>query len=439
MMIYYITRDVNHDIFDKVVMENNVLITKNIRNSIRLNVFSKNEMRNLHAIKFFAIDIQAVIISGIEELKEIMESFYLLNPDSKVIIVANDPEIETTLLFDLKKNCRGRFILLTETDREKLSEEIEEIFKNEEMKEDVVEDIIVRDEAGIHSKQPESPEIEEIHESDGKIDEVPLTYTDRLFENAERYPEKISANPPLKQLEEDKVVAFSTKSKEIKNPSISIPKLKNIFEMKESDTYHWNCEDVLIGVVGTDRRSGTSTVAMHLTDYLREKGAEVSYSEADGSGHLGQAAAFMEEYGLQYSEENLYQKGSVNYYSNGQMPSGGNFVIIDFGIQNNKNISILKSGNINKIIIVSDYKPYIRSSLENLQYSLPDCFSIFNFLSEKEELLLKNKSKEDKNTFLNFGYAPNLLEREQRNDWIFERIIKEFIVTGNRIMENHTV
>lgn len=117
----------------------------------------------------------------------------------------------------------------------------------------------------------------------------------------------------------------------------------------------WTCSNVIIAVVGTQRRTGTTTTAIRLCNYLDACGAKVCYSEAvlDGNKHLESIA---EEFGFQVLADG-YRKENIMFFLESQYDteSGYNFIILDLGAvdERSKWISAVLEQIADEVIVVS--------------------------------------------------------------------------------------
>lgn len=118
----------------------------------------------------------------------------------------------------------------------------------------------------------------------------------------------------------------------------------------ESISFDFKEKQILIGVVGTQNRVGTTTIAMEFATYLNSIGANVSYVEANESGHLQLIAKH-------YKMKKIDDGYRYRYIAFERINSSNNtvfdFIIYDLGVLDNRtmkgflncNIRILCAGN----------------------------------------------------------------------------------------------
>ncbi|MDF2804255.1 MAG: hypothetical protein K0S61_4160 [Anaerocolumna sp.] len=62
--------------------------------------------------------------------------------------------------------------------------------------------------------------------------------------------------------------------------------------IKEKDGKNkWNCKNFMIGVMGVERKIGTTTTAFQISCYFQGEGGRVSYVEAKSHNHLNLIAS----------------------------------------------------------------------------------------------------------------------------------------------------
>jgi hypothetical protein len=141
-------------------------------------------------------------------------------------------------------------------------------------------------------------------------------------------------------------------------------------------------KQITIGVVGSQHRVGTTTVAMQFATYLRSIGANVSYVEANNSGHLRLIA---EHYNMQ--RDGLgYQYNGISFdYINSTNNTIFDFIVFDLGILSSMTIKGLLNSRLR--ILCSGKQPHelpfwnkAEELLGDMDYSM-----IFNGLISKNE------------------------------------------------------
>lgn len=96
----------------------------------------------------------------------------------------------------------------------------------------------------------------------------------------------------------------------------------------EDEYYRFDCENVVIGIIGATRRVGTTTAALGLANFIQNHGGTSCYLALNFNRHLDPIA---NAYNF-LSEENYYTHNSVDYYEGVTAPKHNyNFIITDFG------------------------------------------------------------------------------------------------------------
>jgi hypothetical protein len=143
---------------------------------------------------------------------------------------------------------------------------------------------------------------------------------------------------------------------------------ENEIEKEEKEiTFDFKEKQITIGIIGSQHRVGTTTIAMQFTTYLKSIGANVSYVEANNSGHLRLIA---EHYKMK-KINNGYRYDDISYegmYSTNQTLF--DFIIYDLGVLDSKTIK----GFINcKIrVLCAGGKPYELSFLQKSEELLKE-------------------------------------------------------------------
>ena len=138
-------------------------------------------------------------------------------------------------------------------------------------------------------------------EDETNEEEINISDND-LINNREKYlpiniydkaiaPVKLSEGEPLrKKAKRLSEVIDSDRSSTVKHSTMAKKHQNNkdssLSSAKMADDNKWNCSNIMIGIVGTERRSGTTAAALHLANYLRDQGAAVIYTEANRHEHL---------------------------------------------------------------------------------------------------------------------------------------------------------
>lgn len=306
----------NQELLDFIEEENNVL-NKQVREQLLsaeefMNVV-KRDFRSLN-IDYLVIDVQA--FDKYQDTFLGIETFQLLNPKSKVVLMFPDnmaqcelsPEIEQYPIFTCKSIGNELMELMNGKVIEEVSDENSEIF--EENKEEELEQIQIV----IPEETLKEDVTVEISEQEHPIMALNADTSIDIFEKANQRI-KTHDGLPIAERKRDDI-----EKKE--------PKIVMLEEYVKIDK--WNCSNVVIAFVGVGIRVGTTTAAFHLCHYLSsECGALLSYSETDAHGHLDCIA---EEY-LMEQIEGGYKKDSTAFYVKSAFDTnaGLNFIILDLG------------------------------------------------------------------------------------------------------------
>lgn len=228
----------------------------------------------------------------------------------------------------------------------------------------------------------------------------------------------------------EKVIKFHSEHKEL-------PK-QNLFDyMNENQpsSIQWNCKDVMIGVVGVERKIGTTTAAFHLVDNLSQTGAKVIYTEANRNKHLSKIA---QDYNFT-KEEGYYCQNNTNYFENADIQLGANFIVVDDGYVNQENAGRLKK--FNELVVVSGVKPYELGSLKESLKLLQNCKInlAFNSVPEGQQDIIREEytTKDIKVYFMK--YAPDLMCCDKNLDEIMEQLVNLYKDEGKENKEYQSV
>ena len=95
----------------------------------------------------------------------------------------------------------------------------------------------------------------------------------------------------------------------------------------EDEQYRFDCLNVKIGIIGSTRRVGTTTVAMGLANFIKHHGGTACYVSLNLFNHLEHIA----NANNLDTEEDYYTLGSVDFYESMLPKHDYNFIINDFG------------------------------------------------------------------------------------------------------------
>lgn len=105
-------------------------------------------------------------------------------------------------------------------------------------------------------------------------------------------------------------------------------------DVKEDTVIDFNGKQITIGIVGSQHRVGTTTVAMQFACYLSSIEAKVSYVEANDSGHMKLIA---EHYEMEKNGEGYIYKDVAFEPLNSKNETEFECVVYDLGVLNDKN------------------------------------------------------------------------------------------------------
>lgn len=106
-------------------------------------------------------------------------------------------------------------------------------------------------------------------------------------------------------------------------------KIGLLCDNEEKIPFDFKGKQITIGVVGSQHRVGTTTVAMQFATYLRSIGANVSYVEANNSGHLSLIA---EHYNMERNGFGYQYKGISFDNINSTNNTVFDFMVYDLGV-----------------------------------------------------------------------------------------------------------
>ena len=289
-MLFYLTSENNQDKFD--FLKEDYVLSKDMKHDLNQETFLKyikKEIRNIQ-IDYLIIDMN---IFNPEEvsIQECLDAFSLLNPNTKIIILPSLIE-DTGELFGAIENHEGLFIL---GNLENPESEMIPILSNQKQ---VIE------------SETENRKEEENIELTEKEQKPACTTPDQVFVKTVK-PVKVSEGQPLKKNKENESIKNNNHTEEVKsvNKQPNIMKLEEYMKNKSKESAGWQCENVMIGILGTERKSGTTTIAFQIAGYLQLNGARVAYVEANNHMHLKSVA---EHYGFVYVDEH-YIKNAITY------------------------------------------------------------------------------------------------------------------------------
>ena len=184
------------------------------------------------------------------------------------------------------------------------------------------------------------------------------------------------------------------------------------------------CKDIKIAVVGVERRTGTTTIAFNLTNFLYQAGADASYVEANTHGHLSTLPSFFKN---MIVHESCIEYKEVKYYFNGYFPEENNFTVIDFGSLAECNISVLKQCDL--ILLCGTAMPYEIEGIKRGLESLDKGNTQLVLLHAPSNLqgIIENMLSPCEVPVHFYEYSPTMLD-ESVNASLFKLLIKEYLL-----------
>lgn len=452
-MIFYITSENNKNIFDFIneyeILNKNVIMNLTVDSLIN---FLKADLRNI-VISYLILDIQVMKSKELSPLLKAFDVFQLLNPNSTVILYAVGQTPEK--IDEWKEYANEQYLIIYEENS--LEEQIQAImnqvvdtqtFDTYEQSEEIQVDIkkkhqAIEDELDLKNDQNI---VETIHsevplkkDSDSENIVESAVSPDILYQKAS-HKVKISEGKPIKSGNK-KLISAKKNSilMEMVNSNVqesilstnkmkksTVTNLNQYLNIKDdadnNEDMEWNCNNIIIGIVGTERKVGTTTAAFHIANALASTGAKVSYSETNNHQHLEQIA---NAYQFQKLDD-YYSKDQVAYYAGNafDLEAEYNFIIFDLGtIQENTEMVLrICQELINEIIVVSGSKPYEQLPLESCLKQIPErkikvlCNNVTGNDYQQINQLFKS---EDIQVYKN-SYEPDLFQASHWHEKILE-------------------
>lgn len=148
-------------------------------------------------------------------------------------------------------------------------------------------------------------------------------------------------------------------------------------------------EEKFICVIGSQRRTGTTTTAFQLANYIANKGKSVAYMEGNDHQHLKE---IVRTYKMEESD-NIWQMNGVDFlFDDSVFYKHYHYIIADLGQLDAESIEVIK--NSHYVILCGDAKCYEKNHLSQaidlLKSSGIDTYHLFlHFVAPNELLLLK--------------------------------------------------
>lgn len=395
-IIYLGSSKAIHD-FDWMQEEN--ILHKQVKEKLTELEFSnlvKTDLRNAN-LDYLIIDAWILEKSTLDSYRQGIETFQVLNPGCQVILYANEEitvqkELQGVVVINEpgqaleQKDISGQIVEKEQTDiPEKNIEEERENVREENVSTESATDILNNGVNEVSESESPTEPLIQVQDEENKNS---LDIFSRMNVKV-----KTSEGIPLKErcLEQQKVT-----ERENIQLSNNLTTLNNI----------WTCSNVIIAVTGSQRRTGATTVAMRLSDYLNKNGAHVCYSEAtlEVNKHLSSIA---EEFNFDVVEAS-YRKKNITYYrdSTYDTEAGYNFIVLDLGAVEERPkwiTSVIEKVADEVILVASGARNY---EVESLKRSL-EVFSgipvrinvVINTMSESRFKVFTEQNEDDRVQF----------------------------------------
>lgn len=393
-MFLYITSSSNENIFDKICLENNIMINK-LNKVIDLNsLFHTNN--NYTHYKFLAVDL--CIISNTED--EIIQFFLKFRQlyDVKIIIVAIGRKAGDLTLSKLA--CESIFNFIISEDEYLKQEEIEACVLGNNGYKDCIK-FKVLDSAKEIEKPVKSNKFKDL------LDKI----------NKSKIEKQLKEKPIKKEIE-TKIIEKET-----------IVEVEKIVEKKVLVKPKIRMNKLKIAVCGTCPRMGTTTQAFLIVNYLIKYGFNACYIEFNNKNKIENIKNF---YDVSIDEENhkINYKGVDIFYSITfkELPSilslNYEVLVFDYGEFLQTHEESFASADFR--IVVCGAKFWEEEYLKNvfkICNTYKDINFIFNFVGEEEQgFILKNMG--ELNVYFS-QYCPNIFKL--KNEEIYSKIFKKYL------------
>jgi hypothetical protein len=401
-MFFYITEEANEKKFD--FLQENFILNKEIKKNMNYDSFMKflkKEVRNLK-VKSLILDLNCFQIDDFMDLKDAFDSFYLLYPESQIILLPEE-DGKSDSLYELQADYINKLFILAEPDNPEIEFfNIIDKIKSGEAANDVIDELVevdpIENSIVIEAK-------DESFKTEVKPPKVPIIAVDEIIKK----PIQVNQGKPLKApINQKKEIEKHNEPEEERKPEIKT--LQDYITEKQIKS-KWKCQNFMIGIMGVERKVGSTTAAIQIANYLQSIGAKVSYVEANTHNHLDLIAEDNEFLNI----KDHYLKKSISYFPEYKYDSnaGSNFIIFDLGCFNEYVDKIDQFvDNMDKVILVSGRQPYEHASLDTAINIIADNAKInilFNLAMEKEISKMKKKYQNEARLITNIKYCPDLI------------------------------
>ncbi len=400
-MFFYITEEAKEKKFD--FLQENYILNKEIKKNMNYDSFMKflkKEVRNIK-VESLILDLNCFQIDDFMVLKDAFDSFYLLYPESQIILIPDD-DGKSDSLYELQADYFNKLFILAEpyTPEIEIYNIIDKIKSGKEVN-DVTEELVEADPVEDNIKT----DVQELLETEVEPPVVPQIAAEEII----RKPIKVNQGNPLKvPIKQKKENEKPPEHEEERNPEI---KTLQDYITEQQPKSKWKCQNFMIGIMGVERKAGSTTAAIQIANYLQSNGAKVSYVEANTHNHLNLIARDNEFLNI----KNHYLKKTVSYFLDYKYDSnaGNNFIIFDLGCINEYVDKIDQFvDNMDKVFLVSGRQSYELLALDTAINIIADNTKInilFNLATEKEINKMIKKYQNEAKLITNIKYCPDLI------------------------------
>lgn len=365
-MLLYVTSNQNNGIFDFLKKENGMPIKKFI-GDYELAAFVENDLSKFASYRYLAVDLECLldIPEGLFKAIHAVQDWF----EQRLIIFAREitPELKQELL-------------------------------NRE-----VYNIITGDPWEFEAQILKA------------VSRTGITYQDQLL-NDEIHEAVAIEQPSIAEIIKRPVVVDD-------QPLTEMPFIETVIADPMEPEARAEPEEQFIIVAGSQRRTGTTTTAIQLANYLANQGKMVAYMEANDHNHL---KPIIEAYRMKKEEiedgEWHQTKGVDYFYRNGLVMKTYDYIIFDVGVLNEDVIEPFSQGQIK--ILCGAGKCFERAALNQVlahyqKDELEEINLLLNFIAPEEEATLK--------TFFPTAqfsqYAPNIMGWHANKE-LFRQLLK---------------
>lgn len=187
------------------------------------------------------------------------------------------------------------------------------------------------------------------------------------------------------------------------------------------ERYNFDCQNIKIGVLGSQNRIGATTFAISLTHWLSSVSAKVNYIEATDKNKLNLLAL---EYGIKAQQDEFIAEDIL--FTRGAPQVGCNFEVYDIGYPFEYKMN--RVGQMDILVLAFGGKtselPYTKIAFQTLEnkksYILPV------FVTDDRLARIKNIFTNENHKILKSQYVPDYINSNSEN---YKKIIHKYIAT----------